>query len=167
MIQPARTDYEGEMAVVIGRTARNVSPEEALDHVFGWTIVNDVTARELQKRHVQWFVGKSPDTFCPIGPVITTVDELPDIGASWLRTKVNGELRQEAPISDLIFDVSDIDRHTQFGPDARARRPDRHRDRAGCRHRVRSTAIPGVGRRGGDIDRRDRHLAQPRELERI
>ena len=99
------TDYEGEMAVVIGRTARNVSPEEALDHVFGWTIVNDVTARELQKRHIQWFVGKSPDTFCPIGPVITTIDELPDIGASWLRTKVNGELRQEAPISDLIFDV--------------------------------------------------------------
>ena len=99
------TDYEGEMAVVIGRTARNVSPDEALDHVFGWTIVNDVTARELQKKHVQWFVGKSPDTFCPIGPVITTVDELPDIGASWLRTKVNGELRQEASIRDLIFDV--------------------------------------------------------------
>ena len=99
------TDYEGEMAVVIGRTARHISPEGAMDHVFGWTIVNDVTARELQKRHVQWFVGKSPDTFCPIGPVITTVDELPDIGASWLRTTVNGELRQEAPISDLIFDV--------------------------------------------------------------
>jgi 2-keto-4-pentenoate hydratase/2-oxohepta-3-ene-1,7-dioic acid hydratase in catechol pathway len=99
------TDYEGEMAVVIGRAARNVSEDEALDFVFGWTIVNDVTARELQKRHVQWFVGKSPDTFCPIGPVITTVDELPDIGSSWLRTRVNGELRQEAPISDLIFDV--------------------------------------------------------------
>ena len=99
------TDYEGEMAVVIGRTARDVSPEEALGHIFGWTIVNDVTARELQKRHVQWFVGKSPDTFCPIGPVITTVDELPDIGSSWLRTKVNGELRQEVSISDLIFDV--------------------------------------------------------------
>ena len=101
----ASTDYEGEMAVVIGRTTRNASAGDALDHVFGWTIVNDVTARELQKRHVQWFVGKSPDTFCPLGPVITTRDELPDIGASWLRTKVNGELRQEAPISDLIFDV--------------------------------------------------------------
>lgn len=99
------TDYEGEMAVVIGRTARNVAAEEALDHVFGWTIVNDVTARDLQKRHVQWFIGKSPDTFCPMGPSITTIDELPDIGASWLRTTVNGEPRQEAPISDLIFDV--------------------------------------------------------------
>jgi 2-keto-4-pentenoate hydratase/2-oxohepta-3-ene-1,7-dioic acid hydratase in catechol pathway len=99
------TDYEGEMAVVIGRTARNVAADDALDHVFGWTIVNDVTARALQKRHVQWFIGKSPDTFCPMGPSITTIDELPDIGASWLRTTVNGEPRQEAPISALIFDV--------------------------------------------------------------
>lgn len=99
------TDYEGEMAVVIGRTARNVAADDALDHVFGWTIVNDVTARDLQKRHVQWFIGKSPDTFCPMGPSITTIDELPDIGASWLRTTVNGEPRQEAPISALIFDV--------------------------------------------------------------
>ncbi|HSJ84622.1 MAG TPA: fumarylacetoacetate hydrolase family protein [Acidimicrobiia bacterium] len=99
------TDYEGEMAVVIGRTARNVAAEDALGHVFGWTIVNDVTARDLQKRHVQWFVGKSPDTFCPMGPSITTIDELPDIGTSWLRTTVNGEPRQEAPISALIFDV--------------------------------------------------------------
>ncbi|HEU4916163.1 MAG TPA: fumarylacetoacetate hydrolase family protein [Acidimicrobiia bacterium] len=99
------TDYEGEMAVVIGSTARNVSRDDALEHVFGWTIVNDVTARDLQKRHVQWFIGKSPDTFCPLGPAITTIDELPDIGSSWLRTRVNGELRQEAPISDLIFDV--------------------------------------------------------------
>ncbi len=102
------TDYEGEMAVVIGRAARNVSPEDALDHVFGWTIVNDVTARDLQKRHVQWFIGKSPDTFCPMGPAITTIDELPDIGASWMRTTVNGELRQEAPISALIFDVETL-----------------------------------------------------------
>ncbi|MGH8951162.1 MAG: fumarylacetoacetate hydrolase family protein [Acidimicrobiia bacterium] len=99
------TDYEGEMAVVIGRHARNVTEAEALDHVFGWTIVNDVTARDLQKRHVQWFVGKSPDTFCPMGPSITTIDELPDITVSRMRTTVNEELRQEAPISDLIFDV--------------------------------------------------------------
>lgn len=99
------TDYEGEMAVVIGRTARHLTLENALDHVFGWTIVNDVTARDLQKRHIQWFLGKSPDTFCPMGPVITTLDELPDIESSWLRTTVNGELRQETPIKALIFDV--------------------------------------------------------------
>jgi len=102
------TDYEGEMAVVIGRPARNVSRDHALDHVFGWTIVNDVTARDLQKKHVQWFVGKSPDTFCPMGPWITTIDELPDIKGSWMRTKVNGELRQEAPIEALIFDVESL-----------------------------------------------------------
>jgi 2-keto-4-pentenoate hydratase/2-oxohepta-3-ene-1,7-dioic acid hydratase in catechol pathway len=99
------TDYEGEMAVVIGAPARRVAAERALEHVFGYTIVNDVTARELQKRHVQWFVAKGPDTFCPMGPCITTADELPDIGASWLRTRVNGELRQQAPISALIFGV--------------------------------------------------------------
>jgi 2-keto-4-pentenoate hydratase/2-oxohepta-3-ene-1,7-dioic acid hydratase in catechol pathway len=102
------TDYEGEMAVVIGRSARNVARSSALDHVFGWTILNDVTARDLQKRHVQWFVGKSPDTFCPMGPWVTTIDELPDIGSSWMRTVVNGEIRQEAPISALIFGVETL-----------------------------------------------------------
>ena len=99
------TDYEGELAVVIARGGRRISPGDALDHVFGYTIVNDVTARDLQHRHVQWFLGKSPDTFCPMGPAVVTTDELPEIGASWLRTHVNGELRQEAPISDLIFNV--------------------------------------------------------------
>jgi 2-keto-4-pentenoate hydratase/2-oxohepta-3-ene-1,7-dioic acid hydratase in catechol pathway len=59
------TDYEGEMAIVVGRPGRNISEADALDYVFGWTIVNDVTARDLQKRHVQWFIGKSPDTFAP------------------------------------------------------------------------------------------------------
>jgi 2-keto-4-pentenoate hydratase/2-oxohepta-3-ene-1,7-dioic acid hydratase in catechol pathway len=99
------TDYEGEMAIVIGTPGRNISEPDALDHVFGWTIVNDVTARDLQKRHVQWFVGKSPDTFCPMGPWVVTIDELPVIEESWMRTHVNGELRQEAPISALIFGV--------------------------------------------------------------
>ena len=102
------TDYEGEMAVVIGRTCRRVVRDEALQYVFGWTIVNDVTARDLQQKHVQWFIGKSPDTFCPMGPSITTIDELPDIRSSTLRTTVNGELRQNASISDLIFDVESL-----------------------------------------------------------
>lgn len=104
----ATTDYEGEMAIVIGRQAKNVPIEDALSYVFGWTIVNDVTARDLQRRHVQWFIGKSPDTFCPMGPCITTRDELPDIRSSWIRTWVNGELRQEAPISALIFDTESL-----------------------------------------------------------
>ena len=102
------TDYEGEMAIVIGRTGKNVSEADAMDHVFGWTIVNDVTSRDLQKRHVQWFVGKSPDTFCPMGPWIVTIDELAVIEESWMRTRVNGELRQEAPISALIFGVREL-----------------------------------------------------------
>jgi 2-keto-4-pentenoate hydratase/2-oxohepta-3-ene-1,7-dioic acid hydratase in catechol pathway len=101
-------DYEGELGVVIGRGGRRIQESDANDHVLGYTIVNDVTARDLQHRHVQWFLGKSPDTFCPIGPAIVTTDELPDIGTSWLRTHVNGELRQEAPISSLIFDIPSL-----------------------------------------------------------
>jgi 2-keto-4-pentenoate hydratase/2-oxohepta-3-ene-1,7-dioic acid hydratase in catechol pathway len=96
------------MAVVIGRRCRGATRENALDNVFGWTIVNDVTARQLQQKHVQWFVGKSPDTFCPMGPCITTIDELPDIRSSWLQTNVNGEVRQRVPIADLIFDVESL-----------------------------------------------------------
>ena len=101
-------DYEGELGVVIARGGRRIPESEAFGHVLGYTIVNDVTARDLQSRHVQWFIGKSPDTFCPMGPAIVTTDELPDISTSWLRTHVNGELRQEAPISSLIFDIPSL-----------------------------------------------------------
>jgi 2-keto-4-pentenoate hydratase/2-oxohepta-3-ene-1,7-dioic acid hydratase in catechol pathway len=71
-------DYEVELAVVIGTAGRDIARERALGHVFGYTIVNDVTARDLQKRHGQWFKGKSLDTFCPMGPVLVTADEIPD-----------------------------------------------------------------------------------------
>ena len=99
------TDYEGELGVIIGRSGFRLSADTALDHVFGYTIVNDVTARDVQRRHVQWFLGKSPDTFCPMGPCIVTADEMGELGPQRLRTRVNGELRQEAAIGDLIFDV--------------------------------------------------------------
>lgn len=99
------TDYEGELGVVIGKETRSVSPSEVFDHIFGYTIINDVTARDLQARHVQWFIGKSPDTFCPIGPCITTTDDMPDLGETQLRTTVNGDLRQSFPMSDMIFDI--------------------------------------------------------------
>lgn len=99
------TDYEGELGVVIGKKARSVSPSDAFDHVFGYTIINDVTARDLQARHVQWFVGKSPDTFCPIGPCITTADEMPELSGSRLQTTVNGELRQSYLFGDMIFGI--------------------------------------------------------------
>jgi 2-keto-4-pentenoate hydratase/2-oxohepta-3-ene-1,7-dioic acid hydratase in catechol pathway len=98
-------DYEGELAVVIGKPAHKVSRADAMEHVFGYTICNDVTSRELQKRHNQWLIGKSLDSFGPLGPFIVTRDELPDITAQELETKVNGEVRQKAPIADLIFDI--------------------------------------------------------------
>jgi 2-keto-4-pentenoate hydratase/2-oxohepta-3-ene-1,7-dioic acid hydratase in catechol pathway len=98
-------DYEGELAVVIGRGGRGIRKADALSHVFGYTIVNDVTARTLQHRHRQWILGKGLDGFCPMGPAILTADEAPDPGALRLTTHVNGEKRQDAPVSDLIFDI--------------------------------------------------------------
>jgi 2-keto-4-pentenoate hydratase/2-oxohepta-3-ene-1,7-dioic acid hydratase in catechol pathway len=97
-------DYEGELAVVIGRGGRGIRKADALTHVFGYTIVNDVTARDWQGRHKQWFLGKSFDTFCPMGPWIVTADEV-DVSDLRLRTWVNDELRQDASTRDLIFDV--------------------------------------------------------------
>lgn len=100
-------DYEGEIGVVIGAHCRNVSKAQALDKVFGFVALNDVTARDLQKNHAQWFLGKSLDTFCPLGPWITTQDEAP-VESLRLQTWVNGELRQDAQISQLIFDVATL-----------------------------------------------------------
>jgi 2-keto-4-pentenoate hydratase/2-oxohepta-3-ene-1,7-dioic acid hydratase in catechol pathway len=101
-------DYEGELAVVIGRTCRNVPASEALDCVFGYSIVNDITARDRQRMHTQWFLGKSHDGFAPIGPFIVTADEIPDPQRLHLQTRVNGELRQDASTSDMIFPVAKI-----------------------------------------------------------
>ena len=99
------TDYEGELTVVIGEGGRNISQKKAYDHVYGYTIVNDVTARTLQGRHKQWFLGKSLDGYCPMGPCIVTADEIEDVEQLRLLTKVNGELRQDAYVSRLIFDI--------------------------------------------------------------
>jgi 2-keto-4-pentenoate hydratase/2-oxohepta-3-ene-1,7-dioic acid hydratase in catechol pathway len=98
-------DYEGELGVVIGKRAFQVSKAEAMDHVFGYVIVNDVTSRELQRTHNQWVIGKGIDTFCPIGPYVATADELGDVTKLELTTHINGELRQKALVSDLIFDI--------------------------------------------------------------
>lgn len=98
-------DYEGELAVVIGKRCFQVSREDALNHVFGYVIVNDVTSRELQKRHNQWVIGKGIDTFCPMGPWIATADEVGDVTALELVTEINGEERQRARVADLIFDI--------------------------------------------------------------
>lgn len=97
-------DYEAELGVVIGMGGRGISKADALDHVFGYTIINDMTARDLQSKHKQWFIGKSLDTFCPMGPWLVTADEV-DGANLQLKCWVNGELRQDANTADLIFDV--------------------------------------------------------------
>jgi len=98
-------DYEGELGVVIGRRCFGVPKSEAMAQVFGYVIVNDVTSRELQKRHNQWTIGKGCDTFCPMGPWIVSADEIADPTALELVTEVNGEVRQKARVRALIFDI--------------------------------------------------------------
>jgi 2-keto-4-pentenoate hydratase/2-oxohepta-3-ene-1,7-dioic acid hydratase in catechol pathway len=103
---PTQTvDYEGELGVVIARRCKDVKRDAALDHVFAYTIVNDVTARAVQQRHKQWFLGKSLDTFCPVGPWLVTRDEFGVPDEQELATYVNGERRQLAKLRDMIFDV--------------------------------------------------------------
>lgn len=97
-------DYEAELAVVIGKTGSNIPSSRAMDHVWGYTIVNDVTARDLQRRHQQWLLGKSLDTFAPMGPWLACTNEL-DGAHTRVRCWVNDELRQDAPTEDLIFDI--------------------------------------------------------------
>jgi 2-keto-4-pentenoate hydratase/2-oxohepta-3-ene-1,7-dioic acid hydratase in catechol pathway len=100
-------DYEAELAVVIGRGGKNISRARAMDHVFGYTIVNDVTARDVQMRHSQWDLGKSFDTFCPMGPFLVTPDDC-DGTRTRVRLWLNGELRQDARTTDLIFDIATL-----------------------------------------------------------
>lgn len=97
-------DYEAELAVVIGQGGKNITQADAMKHVFGYTIVNDVTARDVQMRHQQWDMGKSFDTFCPMGPWIVTADEM-DGRRTRVRCWVNGELRQDGPTENMIFDI--------------------------------------------------------------
>ena len=101
-------DYEAELAVIIGKPGIGISRAAALDHVWGYSIVNDVTARDLQQRHRQWFLGKSLDGFCPMGPWIVSADEVGDSAALDVRCWINGELRQDANTRDLIFDIPTI-----------------------------------------------------------
>jgi len=101
-------DYEVELAVIIGKTAKNVSKEEAYDYVFGYTILNDVSARNLQTRHKQWYFGKSLDGFTPMGPCIVTADEIKTPPTLAIKSYVNGELRQDSNTDLLIFDIAHV-----------------------------------------------------------
>ncbi len=98
-------DYEGEMTVVIGSGGRNIEPAKAWDAVAGITLLNDVSMRDFQKRSLQWFAGKSWEGCTPVGPAVVTLDELTEFENREIVTRVNGEQRQRAPMSDLIFDV--------------------------------------------------------------
>ncbi len=97
-------DYEAELAVVIGKGGKGISKADAMKHVWGYTIVNDVTSRDWQSRHQQWHMGKSFDTFCPMGPYLVSADEC-DGTNTRVRCFVNGEERQNASTTDLIFDI--------------------------------------------------------------
>ena len=101
-------DWEAEMGVIIGVGGRKISPADALQHVFGYTVINDVTARDLQSRHQQWFKGKGLDGSCPIGPVVVTPDELPSPVHVAIRLRLNGVTKQDANTNQLMFDVPAI-----------------------------------------------------------
>ncbi len=103
-----KVDYEGEFTIVIGKRARHVAKEDALDVIAGYTVMNDVSARDWQKRTSQWMVGKAFDTFAPMGPALVTKDEVADPHALSIRTWVNGELRQDSNTRELIFGVGDL-----------------------------------------------------------
>jgi 2-keto-4-pentenoate hydratase/2-oxohepta-3-ene-1,7-dioic acid hydratase in catechol pathway len=107
----SQVDYEAELAVIVGKRTRAVPVERALEFVFGYTCLNDVSARDLQFGDGQWTRGKSLDTFCPMGPVVVTADELGDAGDLAIRCLVNGDVRQSARTSDLFFGVAEIVSH--------------------------------------------------------
>jgi len=107
-MDPPQVDYEVELAVVLGTTARDVPAETALDHVLGYTIGNDVSARRWQRKLGQWCYAKSFDTFCPLGPCIVTRDEIPDPQALRISTRIDGEVMQDASTADMIFPVAEL-----------------------------------------------------------
>jgi len=98
-------DYEGELCVIVGPGGRGITREQGYQHVWGYTIVNDITARDLHRVHKQWLLGKSLDTHCPMGPYAVTADEITAVTALEIETTVNGERRQRASVNDLIFDI--------------------------------------------------------------
>jgi 2-keto-4-pentenoate hydratase/2-oxohepta-3-ene-1,7-dioic acid hydratase in catechol pathway len=103
-----QVDYEVELGVVIGTAGRNIARSKALDHVFGYTVINDVSARDLQMRHLQWFKGKSLDGFCPMGPVVVTADEFGNPQTKKIGTRVNGVEKQNSTTGNMIFPVDVI-----------------------------------------------------------
>ncbi len=106
-VAPGQVDYEGELAVVIGKPGKNIERRRAFDHVLGYTCANDVSARRWQKGGggKQWCRGKSFDTFCPLGPCLVTIDEIPDPNTLKIKTVLNDKIMQDSTTADMIFDV--------------------------------------------------------------
>ena len=104
----AQLDYEAELGVVIGISGKNIPRARALEHVFGYTIINDVSARDMQQRHLQWFKGKSLDGFCPMGPLVVTADEFGDPQDKTIALRVNGVEKQGSTTANMIFSVAAI-----------------------------------------------------------
>ena len=130
-------------------------------HVWGYTIVNDVTARDLQGRYSQWLIGKSQDTFCPMGPWAVTADEI-DLATTPVRCWVNGEQRQDQAVRDLIFDIPTLIATLSAGITLNPGDIIATGTPAGVGHRARPAGLPEGGRRGADRDRRDRRAGEPR-----
>ncbi|MCK5101060.1 MAG: fumarylacetoacetate hydrolase family protein [Desulfobacteraceae bacterium] len=109
-IDPPQVDYEAELAVVIGKLAKNVKKEQALDYVAGYTCANDISARRWQKHAgaQQWIKGKSFDTFCPVGPFLVAKDEIQDPHSLEIQCRVNGQVLQKSNTSDMIFSINEI-----------------------------------------------------------
>lgn len=103
-----QVDWEVELGFILGRGGRNIPASDAFDYVFGYTVINDLSARELQLQHMQFFKGKSLDAFCPMGPVVVTADEFGDPHAKRLRTRVNGVSKQDSTTADMIFRIDTI-----------------------------------------------------------
>ena len=104
----SQVDYEAELAVVIGKEGINIKAENAYEHIFGYTVLNDFTARDIQKAHKQWFKGKSLDGYCPIGPWIVTHDEVRDPQKLDISSYVNGEMRQSSNTKNMIFPIAQL-----------------------------------------------------------
>ncbi len=111
IVKPAfvkQLDYEAELAVIIGKAGKYIAIDDAKDHIFGYTCFNDVSARDIQFKDKQWTRGKSFDTFAPVGPYITTAQQIGDPANLWIRTRVNGELRQDSSTRNMVFNVYEI-----------------------------------------------------------
>ncbi|MDZ7927340.1 MAG: fumarylacetoacetate hydrolase family protein [Agrobacterium sp.] len=152
-------DYEAELAVVIGTGGKNIARADAMKHVYGYTIVNDVTARDVQMRHQQWDMGKSFDTFCPMGPWIVTADEL-DGQHTRVRCWVNDELRQDGRTTDMIFDIPTLIETVLARHHTLSRRRDRHRHTRRRGTGYDAAHVPEKRRRGAHRDRRHRHRSR-------